>query len=63
MIEKVAKSIHSTHSWGGVRSVDNIRRLLNCGADKISINTAAIKNPLIISEAKEAVGSQCIGCY
>ena len=33
---------------------------MNCGADKISINTAAIKNPLIISEAKEAVGSQCI---
>jgi len=61
VIEKVAKEVFIPLTvGGGVRSVDNIRRLLNCGADKISINTAAIKNPLIISEAKEAVGSQCI---
>ena len=45
---------------GGISSVKDIRALLNSGADKITINTAAIKNPDLISEASNAVGNQCI---
>ena len=45
---------------GGVRTVDDIRRLLNAGADKVSINTAAITNPEFVREAAERFGSQCI---
>ena len=45
---------------GGISSVEDIRSLLNSGADKITINTAAINNPSLISESSEAVGSQCI---
>lgn len=45
---------------GGVRTVDDIRRLLNAGADKVSINTAAVFNPEFVREAAERFGSQCI---
>ena len=45
---------------GGIRSVKDIRLLLNSGADKITINTAAINNPRLISDASDAVGNQCI---
>lgn len=45
---------------GGVRTVDHIRRLLNAGADKVSINTAAVFNPEFVREAAERFGSQCI---
>lgn len=45
---------------GGVRTVDDIRRLLNAGADKVSINTAAIHSPDFVREAAERFGSQCI---
>jgi cyclase len=45
---------------GGVRAVDDVRRLLNAGADKISINTAALNNPGLIAEAAGRFGSQCI---
>ncbi|MTI17862.1 imidazole glycerol phosphate synthase subunit HisF [Rhodobacteraceae bacterium RKSG542] len=45
---------------GGVRTVEDIRKLLNAGADKVSINTAAVKNPDFIREAAEKFGSQCI---
>ena len=45
---------------GGVRTVDDIRRLLNAGADKVSINTAAIHNPEFVREAAARFGSQCI---
>ena len=45
---------------GGIRTLDDIRTLLNAGADKISINTAAVKNPGFINEAAEKFGSQCI---
>ncbi|MEZ5651425.1 MAG: imidazole glycerol phosphate synthase subunit HisF [Burkholderiaceae bacterium] len=47
---------------GGIRKVDDIRRLLNAGADKVSINTAAIQNPGLVSEASGRFGSQCIVC-
>ena len=45
---------------GGVRSVDDIRKLLLAGADKVSINTAAVANPGFVREAAEKFGSQCI---
>jgi cyclase len=45
---------------GGVRSVEDINKLLNCGADKVSINTAAVKNPKVIEESSKKFGSQCI---
>ncbi|MDR0702564.1 MAG: imidazole glycerol phosphate synthase subunit HisF [Azoarcus sp.] len=45
---------------GGVRTVEDVRRLLNAGADKVSINTAAVNNPEVVREASGKVGSQCI---
>ena len=45
---------------GGVRSVKDVRRLLNAGADKVSINTAAVQNPELVREASGIVGNQCI---
>jgi len=45
---------------GGIRSVDDVRRLLRAGADKVSLNTAALERPTVIREAVERFGSQCI---
>jgi imidazole glycerol-phosphate synthase subunit HisF len=45
---------------GGVRKVEDVRRLLNAGADKVSINTAAVQNPDLVGEASSIVGCQCI---
>ena len=45
---------------GGVRKVEDVRRLLNAGADKVSMNTAAVTNPELVAEASAKVGSQCI---
>ena len=45
---------------GGVRRVEDVRRLLNAGADKVSINTAAVQNPALVREASGIVGCQCI---
>ncbi|QFY44413.1 imidazole glycerol phosphate synthase subunit HisF [Candidatus Methylospira mobilis] len=45
---------------GGIRTLDDIRRMLNAGADKVSINTAAVFNPEFVREAAEKFGSQCI---
>ena len=45
---------------GGVRRVDDVRRLLNAGADKVSINTAAVNDPPLVAAAAGKVGSQCI---
>ena len=45
---------------GGVRRVEDVRRLLNAGADKVSINTAAVQNPELVREASDIVGNQCI---
>jgi len=45
---------------GGVRSARDVRRLLNAGADKVSINTAAVQNPAVVEEAAGRFGSQCI---
>lgn len=45
---------------GGIRTLDDIRRLLKAGADKVSLNTSAIQNPSLISEGAKRFGSQCI---
>ena len=45
---------------GGIRKVDDIRRMLNAGADKVAINTAAVFNPEFVREAAASFGSQCI---
>ena len=45
---------------GGVRSVEDINKLLNCGADKVSINTAAVQNAKLVEESSKKFGSQCI---
>src|SRR3990167_7352052 len=45
---------------GGINSVEDIRTLLNAGADKVSINTAAVKTPELINESAKRFGSQCI---
>jgi len=45
---------------GGVRSVPDVRRLLNAGADKVGINTAAVHDPALVARAADAVGAQCI---
>ena len=45
---------------GGVRSADDINKLLNCGADKVSINTAAVQNAELVIESSKKFGSQCI---
>jgi cyclase len=45
---------------GGVRRVEDVRRLLNAGADKVSMNTAAVNNPDLVKEAADKVGAQCI---
>ena len=45
---------------GGIRSVEDVNRLLNCGADKVSINTAAVQNSKVVEESSRKFGSQCI---
>ena len=45
---------------GGIRKVEDIRRMLNAGADKVAINTAAVHNPEFVKQAAEKFGSQCI---
>lgn len=45
---------------GGIRTLEDIRRMLNAGADKVSINTAAVSNPEFVRDAAERFGSQCI---
>jgi cyclase len=45
---------------GGVRKVEDVRRLLNAGADKVGMNTAAVQNPQLVADAAAKVGSQCI---
>lgn len=45
---------------GGLRTVDDMKRMLEAGADKVSINTAAVRNPQLIAEGAERFGSQCI---
>ena len=61
VIESVASHVFIPLTvGGGVRSVEDVRRLLNAGADKVSINTAAVNDPDLIARAAAKVGSQCI---
>ncbi|MBT0962656.1 imidazole glycerol phosphate synthase subunit HisF [Denitromonas iodatirespirans] len=61
VVEQVAEQVFIPLTvGGGVRTVADVRRLLNAGADKVSINTAAVTNPDIVAEASGKVGSQCI---
>jgi len=61
VVEQVAEQVFIPLTvGGGVRSVDDVRRLLNAGADKVAINSAAIFNPEFVKEATDKVGSQCI---
>jgi cyclase len=61
MIEAVANQVFIPLTvGGGVRSPDDVQRLLNAGADKVSMNTAAIENPDLISASSHRFGSQCI---
>lgn len=61
IIERVAEQVFIPLTvGGGVREINDIRTLLNAGADKVSINTAAIHNPSLVSKASQKFGSQCI---
>src|SRR5688572_27952929 len=61
VIEAVAQRVFIPLTvGGGVRKVEDVRRLLNAGADKVSINTAAVHNPELVREASGIVGCQCI---
>ena len=61
VIERTANSVFLPLTvGGGVRSCEDIRRLLLAGADKVSINSAAIKNPELVREASQRFGRQCI---
>ena len=61
MVEEVAGQVFIPLTvGGGIRTVEDIRRMLNAGADKVGINTAAVFNPEFVKEAAEKFGSQCI---
>ena len=61
IIEEVAAQVFIPLTvGGGVRAVDDVRRLLNAGADKVGINTAAVTNPQLVADASSRFGSQCI---
>ena len=61
MVRKVAEKVFIPFTvGGGIRTVDDFKMLLREGADKISINSAAINNPTLISEAADKFGSQCV---
>jgi len=61
VVEQVADQVFIPLTvGGGVRVVDDVRRLLNAGADKVSMNTAAVQNPQLVADASGKVGSQCI---
>ncbi len=61
VVEAVAETVFIPLTvGGGIREIKDIRRMLNAGADKVAINTAAVFNPDFVSEASDKVGSQCI---
>jgi imidazole glycerol-phosphate synthase subunit HisF len=61
MVKSVAETINIPFTvGGGIRTIDDIRLILENGADKVSINTAAVENPSVIEEAAKRFGSQCI---
>ncbi len=61
IVKKTAEEVFMPFTvGGGIRTIEDIRELLNAGADKISMNSAAVKNPALITEAAKRFGSQCI---
>lgn len=61
VVKKTAETVFMPLTvGGGINSLEDIRALLNAGADKISMNTAAVKNPQLIKESADRFGSQCI---
>jgi imidazole glycerol-phosphate synthase subunit HisF len=61
IIESVASTVFIPLTvGGGVRKVEDVRRLLNAGADKVSMNTSAVQNPQLVFDASQKHGSQCI---
>ncbi|HIW85212.1 MAG TPA: imidazole glycerol phosphate synthase subunit HisF [Candidatus Eubacterium faecipullorum] len=63
IVERVAKCVFIPFTvGGGIRTTDDFKELLRAGADKISVNSAAVRNPELINEAAEKFGSQCVVC-
>ncbi len=63
IVMRVAKSIFIPFTvGGGIRTTDDFKELLRAGADKISVNSAAVRNPDLINEAAQKFGSQCVVC-
>jgi cyclase len=63
MVYQVAEQVYIPFTvGGGVRSLEDARRLLRAGADKVSVNTAAVQRPELISEVAAVFGSQCVVC-
>ncbi|MBQ3426686.1 MAG: imidazole glycerol phosphate synthase subunit HisF [Clostridia bacterium] len=61
MVKAVAKRVFIPFTvGGGIRTVEDFRTILNAGADKVSINSAAVKNPMLIADASKKFGSQCV---
>jgi cyclase len=61
IVEEVAATIHIPFTvGGGIRTLEDIQKTLRAGADKVSINSAALKNPSLITEGARVFGSQCI---
>lgn len=61
LVEKVARKVNIPFTvGGGISSVEDVNMLLRAGADKVSINSSAVKNPMLISELANKFGSQCI---
>jgi cyclase len=61
IVKKVAKQVFIPFTvGGGIRSIEDIRNILLAGADKVSLNTQAVKNPGLISQAADIFGSQCV---
>lgn len=63
IVTRVAKSIFIPFTvGGGIRTTEDFKELLRAGADKISVNSAAVRNPNLINEAAQKFGSQCVVC-
>lgn len=61
LVEQVAKTIYIPFTvGGGIRTIEDIRKILLAGADKVSLNSAAVKNPQLIEEGAKMFGNQCI---
>ncbi len=63
IVERVAKTVFIPFTvGGGIRTTDDFKELLRAGADKISVNSAAVRNPGLINDAADKFGSQCVVC-